>query len=126
SARLQGRLSLLTSSLKRWDWLIYLIVSGACILAVSSFFYSSLRLQTLYSLLWNEPAQFDWVAQTGRYGDWSAPLDDVFIHFDFARSTARGYPFQWLDGPGYSSGGTSLLHPFVLAVGYWVVSRRVP
>lgn len=125
SARLQGRLSLLTSSLKRWDWLIYLIVSGACILAVSSFFYSSLRLQTLYSLLWNEPAQFDWVAQTGRYGDWSAPLDDVFIHFDFARSTARGYPFQWLDGHGYSSGGTSLLYPFVLAIGYWVGFRSL-
>lgn len=125
SARLQGRIGLLTSSLKRWDWLIYLIASGACILAVSSFFYSSLRLQTLYSLLWNDPAQFDSVTQQDRYGDWSAPLDDVFIHFDFARSTARGYPFQWLDGHGYSSGGTSLLYPFVLAVGYWVGFRSL-
>src|SRR5690606_8154026 len=53
-------------------------------------------------------------------GDWSAPLDDVFIHFDFARSTARGHPFEWLEGNGYSSGGTSLLYPFVLAVGYWL------
>jgi hypothetical protein len=51
---------------------------------------------------------------------WSAPLDDVFIHFDFARSTARGYPFEWSEGNGYSSGGTSLLYPFVLAVGYWL------
>jgi hypothetical protein len=49
---------------------------------------------------------------------WSAPLDDVFIHFDFARSTARGYPFEWSEGNGYSSGGTSLLYPFVLALGY--------
>ena len=30
--------------------------------------------------------------QTG--GEWSAPLDDVFIHFDYARSTAEGAPFQ--------------------------------
>jgi hypothetical protein len=54
--------------------------------------------------------------QTG--GEWSAPLDDVFIHFDYARATARGYPFQWSEGNGYSSGNTSLLYPFVLALGY--------
>src|SRR5947207_8734524 len=54
--------------------------------------------------------------QTG--GEWSAPLDDVFIHFDYARATARGYPFQWSPGNGYSSGNTSLLYPFVLAIGY--------
>lgn len=51
-------------------------------------------------------------------GVWSGPLDDVFIHFDFARSAARGYPFQWSEGNGYSSGGTSLLYPLVLALGY--------
>src|SRR5690606_10463643 len=49
---------------------------------------------------------------------WSAPLDDVFIHFDFARATARGYPFEWIEGNGYSSGGTSLLYPFILAIGF--------
>jgi hypothetical protein len=54
--------------------------------------------------------------QTG--GIWSAPLDDVFIHFDYARSTARGYPFEWVEGNGYSSGNTSLNYPFVLAVGW--------
>ena len=56
------------------------------------------------------------LVQTG--GEWSAPLDDVFIHFDYARATARGYPFQWSVGNGYSSGNTSLLYPFVLAAGY--------
>ena len=56
------------------------------------------------------------LVQTG--GEWSAPLDDVFIHFDYARATARGYPFQWSAGNGYSSGNTSLLYPFVLAAGY--------
>ena len=56
--------------------------------------------------------------QTG--GEWSAPLDDVFIHFDYARSTARGHAFEWTEGNGYSSGNTSLSYPFVLAFG-WLV-----
>ncbi|MET0593802.1 MAG: hypothetical protein ABW133_13955 [Polyangiaceae bacterium] len=60
--------------------------------------------------------------QTG--GEWSAPLDDVFIHFDYARATARGYPFQWSEGNGYSSGNTSLLYPFVLAAGYYAGFRE--
>ncbi len=51
-------------------------------------------------------------------GEWSAPLDDVFIHFDYARATAEGHPFQWIAGNGYSSGNTSLSYPFVLAIGY--------
>src|SRR5690242_1803671 len=61
------------------------------------------------------------LVQTG--GEWSAPLDDVFIHFDYARATARGYPFQWSVGNGYSSGNTSLFYPFVLALGYLVGFR---
>jgi len=56
--------------------------------------------------------------QTG--GEWSAPLDDVFIHFDYARSTALGHPFEWTIGNGYSSGNTSLTYPFVIALG-WVL-----
>lgn len=59
--------------------------------------------------------------QTG--GEWSAPLDDVFIHFDYARSTAEGHPFEWVPGNGYSSGNTSLTYPFVLAAGYLVGFR---
>lgn len=51
-------------------------------------------------------------------GEWSAPLDDVFIHFDYARAAARGFPFEWSEGNGFSSGNTSLLYPFVLAIGY--------
>lgn len=54
--------------------------------------------------------------QTG--GEWSAPLDDVFIHFDYARATAQGHPFEWTVGNGYSSGNTSLTYPFVLAAGW--------
>jgi hypothetical protein len=57
------------------------------------------------------------------HGEWSAPLDDVFIHFDYARATARGYPFQWSEGNGFSSGNTSLAYPFALALGYWIGFR---
>ena len=32
------------------------------------------------------------------HGAWSAPLDDVFIHFDYARATARGYPVPVVGG----------------------------
>ncbi len=61
------------------------------------------------------------LAATG--GDWPAPLDDVFIHYDFARATAAGHPFEWIAGQGFSSGETSPLYPFVLAAGYLVGFR---
>ncbi|MBI4701166.1 MAG: hypothetical protein HY744_08415 [Deltaproteobacteria bacterium] len=70
----------------------------ACTLAAASSFYGYMLVQT--------------------DGRWSAPLDDVFIHFDYARAWARGYPFQWSEGNGYSSGNTSVLYPVVLALGY--------
>ncbi len=56
-------------------------------------------------------------------GDWPAPLDDVFIHYDFARATASGHPFEWIAGQGFSSGETSPLYPFVLAIGYLIGFR---
>ena len=80
------------------DRVLYLVFAAALTLAAARTFYGYM------------------LRQTG--GEWSAPLDDVFIHFDYARATARGYPFQWSIGNGYSSGNTSLLYPFVLAAGY--------
>ncbi|WP_438042825.1 hypothetical protein [Sorangium sp. So ce128] len=56
------------------------------------------------------------LARTG--GVWPAPLDDVYIHFGFARAAALGHPFSWIPGNGYSSGGTSLAYPLALAPGY--------
>ncbi|WP_437959256.1 hypothetical protein WME76_06095 [Sorangium sp. So ce119] len=56
------------------------------------------------------------LARTG--GVWPAPLDDVYIHFGFARAAALGHPLSWIPGNGYSSGGTSLTYPLVLAPGY--------
>jgi len=58
------------------------------------------------------------LSRTG--GVWPVPLDDVYIHFGFARSAAHGHPFQWIAGNGYSSGGTSLLYPLLLAPGIWL------
>ena len=100
------------------ELLLYAVFAAFCTLWVALQFYGSLRLQTLYALNWQFPEAYEQIVSQGVRGPWSAPLDDVFIHFDFARSTARGYPFQWSVGNGYSSGGTSLLYPFVLAVGY--------
>ena len=60
-----------------------------------------------------------------RTGVRPAPLDDVYIHFDFARSIAQGHPFEWTAGNGYSSGATSLVYPFVLAIGYFIGFRGV-
>ncbi len=43
------------------------------------------------------------------------PLDDVYIHLDYARSFRLGAPLQWLPGQGYSSGETAPLYAVVLS-----------
>jgi hypothetical protein len=86
------------------------VFSALCVLWVGSQFFATLKWQVF--LAQARGGTLD----AGQL--WSAPLDDVFIHFDFARSAARGFPFEWSEGNGYSSGGTSLLYPFVLALGY--------
>src|SRR6185437_11502280 len=45
----------------------------------------------------------------------AAPLDDAFIHLQFAKNLAQGHFFQYVAGAGYSSGATSLLWPLLLA-----------
>jgi hypothetical protein len=87
----------------RYDPPFYIFWAGLCTLISARIFYGYMLKQTA--------------------GEWSAPLDDVFIHFDYARSTAEGHPFEWVSGNGYSSGNTSLLYPFVLAFGYLVGFR---
>jgi hypothetical protein len=88
---------------ERIDGALYPAFAGTCVLYAAIAFYTSMHRQT--------------------HGVWSAPLDDVFIHFDYARATARGYPFQWSEGNGFSSGNTSLSYPFALALGYWLGFR---
>lgn len=58
-------------------------------------------------------------------GWFPVPLDDVFIHYDFARSLATGHPFEWIPGQGYSSGETSPLYAALLACG-WLIGFRGP
>jgi len=111
--------------LSRVEPVLYLLFAGVCTLVVGCRFYAALRLQTLYAYNWARPELYESFAHEHVLGSWSAPLDDVFIHFDFARETARGHPFQWSTGAGYSSGGTSLLYPFVLAFGYLLGFRRL-
>ncbi len=104
---------------------LFALVAGGVTLAIACIFYSSIRLQTHFGSLSLRPEGWDAAVSGALLGEWSAPLDDVFIHFDFARAAARGYPFQWSEGNGYSSGGTSLLYPSVLAFGYWIGFRQL-
>lgn len=97
---------------------LYVLLAAIVVLTNARLFYDSLKLQTQHLDLWFEPERFAAIVEGILPPRWSAPLDDVFIHFDFARATARGFPFQWVEGNGYSSGGTSLLYPFVLSLGY--------
>jgi hypothetical protein len=52
------------------------------------------------------------LAQAGRP---ALPLDDAFIHMQYARRLAEGGLFSFVAGEGYSSGATSLLWPVLLA-----------
>jgi hypothetical protein len=83
------------------------------------------RLFTFFAvaLVLASAAAFYGPALAATHGDWPAPLDDVFIHYDFARSTAGFHPFEWISGQGYSSGETSPLYAFLLAPGYAVGFR---
>jgi hypothetical protein len=46
------------------------------------------------------------------------PLDDTYIHFQYARQFARGEPMAYTPGDPPTSGATSLLYPVLLAAGY--------
>jgi hypothetical protein len=62
-----------------------------------------------------------WVpARHASRGWFPSPLDDVYIHFDFARALATGHPFEWIPGQGYSSGETAPLYAVILAFGHLV------
>lgn len=98
--------SLFAGLVRAWpsiDPYAYVIWCAVVIAFVCSVFVSAMKEQTV--------------------GEWSAPLDDTFIHFDYARSAARGHPFEWSIGNGYSSGSTSTTYPLVLAVG-WAAGFR--
>lgn len=65
-----------------------------------------------------------WIPSLGAGRGWfPTPLDDVFIHFGFARSVAHLRPFEWISGQGFSSGETSPLYALLLALG-WALGFR--
>ncbi len=51
-------------------------------------------------------------------GEFIMPLDDVYIHFQYAKQLALGQPYIYNPGLPPSSGATSFLYPFILAAGY--------
>lgn len=51
-------------------------------------------------------------------GEMLMPLDDVYIHFQYARQLAQGQPYIYNAGEPATSGATSFLYPYVLAAGY--------
>jgi hypothetical protein len=53
----------------------------------------------------------------------AVPLDDAFIHFQYAKRLASGHFFSYVEGEGYSSGATSLVWPLILAP-FWLVGFR--
>jgi hypothetical protein len=56
-------------------------------------------------------------------GDVVMPLDDAYIHFQYARSIADGHPYVYNPGQAPTSGATSLLYPYLLAAGYAIGCR---
>ncbi len=48
------------------------------------------------------------------------PLDDVYIHFQYARALAEGTPYVYNLGEPPTSGATSFIYPFVLGLGYTI------
>src|SRR6188768_3773512 len=48
----------------------------------------------------------------------AVPLDDAYIHFQYARWFAAGKPLVYSPGCGAVGGATSLLWPLLLAPGY--------
>jgi hypothetical protein len=45
------------------------------------------------------------------------PLDDAYIHLQYARSIIQEHPYQYVAGQPPTSGATSLLYPYLLAAG---------
>ncbi len=54
------------------------------------------------------------------HGDLVMPLDDVYIHFQYARQMAAGQPYIYNPGLPATSGATSFFYPYVLAIGYLI------
>ncbi|MDQ7034167.1 MAG: hypothetical protein Q9P01_04835 [Anaerolineae bacterium] len=63
-------------------------------------------------------AIFASVAYLAANGNLLMPLDDVYIHFQYAKQMAVGQPYVYNTGQAATSGATSFLYTYLLAVGY--------
>src|SRR5204862_780193 len=61
----------------------------------------------------------------GSAGHLAPPLDDTFIHFQYARQLAAGHPFQYNTSDLPSSGDSAFIYPFLLAPAYLLGMDRV-
>jgi hypothetical protein len=77
--------------------------------------YGAFGVVTLGLAIWAATAVR--AACGGRLG---APLDDSYIHFQFARSFARFRPFEYAPGLPPVPGATSLLWPALLTPAIWL------
>ncbi len=50
----------------------------------------------------------------------SSPLDDTYIHLQYAKQIAQGHYFQYQEGEPVTSGETSFLYAHILAIGYLI------
>lgn len=62
-------------------------------------------------------------AQASYTGALSFPLDDSYIHLQYAKQIARGEYFRYQDGDPVSTGATSVLYVHLLALGYLIGFR---
>lgn len=104
--------------LRRAEPWLYLAFAAACTLLSARSFFGARQAALSAAEAARQALPMDDPAKLIPAVTWSAPLDDVFIHFDFARSLARGRFFEWAPGGGYSSGATSWLYPAILAIAY--------
>lgn len=58
-----------------------------------------------------------------RAGHPAVPLDDSFIHFQFAKNLAAGHFFTYVPGEGFTAGATSFAWPMLLAPFYLIGFR---
>ncbi|MEO6456697.1 MAG: hypothetical protein ABIO92_00265, partial [Chloroflexia bacterium] len=81
-------------------------------------------LSQRYDLLWLALGTLVVTAIAFLFGLWGAgghlapPLDDTFIHFQYAQQLASGHPFQYNTGDPPSSGDSAFIYPFLLVPPY--------
>src|SRR5690349_16629797 len=81
---------------KRVLWLIFITIATAILLS------------------------YVWSSWQAGHGNLLMPLDDVYIHFQYARQMALGHPYQYNLSDPPTSGATSFIYPYLLAFGYLI------